>query len=330
MRNKQVLLASRPKGQVQESDFRLVEAETPAPREGQVLARVLYLSLDPYMRGRMDDARSYAQPQPVGEVMIGGTIAEVIESKDPSLRKGDVITGMGGWQQFHVADAKAVRKIDVSLAPPSAYLGVLGMPGVTAWYGLTQIGKPKAGETVVVSAAAGAVGSVVGQLAKIYGCRAVGVAGGPAKCEHVVRDLGFDACIDYKSPSFKDDFKKATPDRVDVVFENVGGEVFDSALARMNALGRVALCGLIAGYSGQDIALHNVRSLLVNRALLQGFIVAEHMELWPQALRELAGHVAAKRIRYRETVAQGLSSAPRAFIGLLNGENVGKQLVKLV
>ena len=189
MRNKQVLLASRPKGQVQESDFRLVESETQAPREGQVLARVLYLSLDPYMRGRMDDARSYAQPQPVGEVMVGGTVAEVVESKDPGLRKGDLVTGMGGWQQFHVADAKALRKIDVSLAPPSAYLGVLGMPGVTAWYGLMQIGKPKAGETVVVSAAAGAVGSVVGQIAKIAGCRAIGVAGGPAKCEHVVRDL---------------------------------------------------------------------------------------------------------------------------------------------
>src|SRR5205823_4364908 len=246
MRNRQVVLASRPQGQVEETNFRIVETDLPQPRDGQVLARVLYLSLDPHIRGRMDDGGSYASPQPVGEVMIGGTIAEVVESKEPGLRKGDVITGMGGWQEFHVADAKAVRKIDVSLAPASAWLGVLGMPGVTAWYGLTQIGKPKTGETVVVSAAAGAVGSVVGQLAKIAGCRAVGVAGGAAKCEHVVRDLGFDACIDYKSPSFRDDFKKATPDRIDVVFENVGGEVFDSALARMNAFGRVALCGLVA------------------------------------------------------------------------------------
>ena len=329
MRNRQVLLASRPQGQAQESNFRIVETDVPQPRDGQVLVRVLWLSLDPYMRGRMDDARSYAPPQPVGEVMIGGTVGEVVDSKDPSLRKGDLVTGMGGWQELHLADAKAVRKIDPSLAPPSVYLGVLGMPGVTAWYGLTQIGKPKAGETVVVSAAAGAVGSVVGQLAKTYGCRAVGIAGGPAKCEHVVRDLGFDACIDYKSPSFRDEFKKATPDRIDVVFENVGGEVFDSALARMNAFGRVALCGLVAGYSGQDIALHNVRSLLVNRLLLQGFIVSEHMEVWPQALRELAGHVAGKRIRYRETVAEGLENAPRAFLGMLRGENLGKQVVKV-
>ena len=311
MRNRQVVLASRPQGQVEETNFRIVETDLPQPRDGQVLARVLYLSLDPYMRGRMDDARSYASPQPVGEVMIGGTIAEVVESKEPGLRKGDVITGMGGWQEFHVADAKAVRKIDVSLAPASAWLGVLGMPGVTAWYGLTQIG------------------SVVGQLAKIAGCRAVGVAGGAAKCEHVVRDLGFDACIDYKAASFKDDFKKATSDRIDVVFENVGGAVFDAALARMNAFGRVALCGLVAGYNGQDISLHNVRSLLVNRLLLQGFIVTEHMEVWPQALRELAGHVAAKRIRYRETVAEGLENAPRAFLGMLRGENLGKQVVKV-
>jgi len=236
---------------------------------------------------------------------------------------------MGGWQQFHVADAKALRKIDTSLAPPSAHLGVLGMPGVTAWYGLTQIGKPKTGETVVVSAAAGAVGSVVGQLAKIAGCRAVGIAGGPAKCEYVVRELGFDACVDYKSPSFKDDFKQATPDRIDIDFENVGGPIFDSVLGRMNPFGRVALCGLVAGYNGQDIALRHVRAILVDRLLVQGFIVSEHLELWPQALRELGGHVAAKRIRYRETVAEGLENAPRAFLGMLRGENLGKQVVKI-
>jgi hypothetical protein len=277
----------------------------------------------------MDDARSYAPPQPVGEVMVGGTVGEVVESKDPGLRKGDFVVGMGGWQQFHVADAKGVRKIDTSIAPPSFYLGVLGMPGVTAWYGLSQIGKPKAGETVVVSAAAGAVGSVVGQLAKIAGCRAIGIAGGPAKCEYVVRELGFDACIDYKSLSFKDDFKKATPDRIDVDFENVGGAVFDSVLARMNFFGRVALCGLVAGYGGEDMALHNVRSILVNRLLVQGFIVSEHLEVWPQALKELSGHVAAKRIRYRETVAEGIENAPRAFVGMLRGENLGKQVVKV-
>src|SRR3954454_25290051 len=220
MRNKQVLLASRPQRQVQESNFRIVETDVPEPREGQILGRVLYLSLDPYMRGRMDDARSYAKPQPVGEVMIGGTISEVIESRDAALRKGDLVSGMGGWQQFHVADAKAVRKIDTSIAPPSAYLGVLGMPGVTAWYGLGQIGRPKAGETVVVSAAAGAVGSVVGQLAKQIGCRAVGIAGAKAKCDLVVGEFGFDACIDYKASSFAADFNAATKAGIDVVFEN--------------------------------------------------------------------------------------------------------------
>jgi NADPH-dependent curcumin reductase CurA len=204
------------------------------------------------------------------------------------------------------------------------------MPGVSAWYGLTQIGKPKEGETVVVSAAAGAVGSVVGQLAKLRGCRAVGIAGGKAKCELVTGELGFDACIDYKADSFKDDFKAATAKGIDVVFENVGGMVLDAALSRMNAFGRIAICGLIAGYGGQSIAIQNTRSILVNRLLVEGFIVAEHMELWPQALAELLQHVAAKRIRYRETVAQGLENAPRAFIGLLKGENVGKQLVKLV
>jgi len=330
MKNYQVILARRPRGAVAEDDFQIVETEVPPVGEGQLLTRVHYLSLDPYMRGRMEESKSYAAPQPLGEVMIGGTVAEVIESRNPRFKTGDFVVGMAGWQQFQVTDGAGLRKVDVSVIPPSAYLGSLGMPGVTAWYGLTQIGKPAQGETVVVSAAAGAVGSVVGQLAKIHGCRAVGIAGGKAKCELVTGELGFDACIDYKAESFKADFKAATPKGIDIVFENVGGMVLDAALARMNAFGRIALCGLIAGYGGQPIAIQNSRSLLVNRLLLQGFIVAEHMELWPQALAELAQHVASKRIRYRETVAQGLSSAPRAFIGLLKGENVGKQLVKLV
>jgi NADPH-dependent curcumin reductase CurA len=281
------------------------------------------------MRGRMEESKSYAAPQPLGEVMIGGTVAEVVESKNARFQVADFVVGMAGWQQYQVTDGAGLQKIDVSLIPPSAYLGCVGMPGVTAWYGLTQIGKPKPGETVVVSAAAGAVGSVVGQLAKLLGCHAVGIAGGKAKCELVTGELGFDACVDYKADSFKEDFKAATAKGIDVVFENAGGATFDAALARMNAFGRIALCGLIAGYSGQSIAIQNVRSLLVNRLLVQGFIVAEHMEVWPRALAELAQHVAAKRIRYRETVAQGLENAPRAFIGLLKGENVGKQLVKL-
>jgi NADPH-dependent curcumin reductase CurA len=330
MKNKQVLLARRPRGSVEEDDFRIVETEVPLVREGQVLTRVHYLSLDPYMRGRMDESKSYAAPQPLGEVMIGGTVAEVIESKNPAFKKGDFVVGMAGWQEFQVTGGAGLRKIDTTVAPPAAYLGCVGMPGVTAWYGLTQIGKPKKGETVVVSAAAGAVGSVVGQLAKLRGCRAVGIAGGKAKCDLVTGELGFDACIDYKAESFKADFQVATANGIDILFENVGGVTLDAALSRMNAFGRIALCGLIAGYNGQPIPIHNVRSILVNRLLIQAFIVAEHMELWPQALAELAQHVAAKRICYRETVVQGLSSAPRAFVGLLKGENVGKQLVKLV
>jgi len=330
VKNKQVLLARRPRGPVEEADFRIVEAEVPPVLDGEVLTRVHYLSLDPYMRGRMEEAKSYAAPQPLGAVMIGGTVAEVVESKNPAFKPGDLVVGMAGWQQYQVTDGTGLRKIDVSAIPASAWLGPVGMPGVTAWYGLTQIGKPKPGETVVVSSAAGAVGSVVGQLAKLRGCRAVGIAGGKTKCEIVTQEFGFDACIDYKSGSFKDDFRAATGNGIDVVFENVGGMVFDAALSRMNAFGRIALCGLIAGYAGQDIALRNVRSILVNRLLVQGFIVADHLQLWPQALAELAQHVAAKRIRYRESVAQGLENAPRAFIGLLRGENVGKQLVKLV
>jgi NADPH-dependent curcumin reductase CurA len=330
MKNKQVLLARRPHGAVVEEDFRIVETEVAPIHDGQLLARVHYLSLDPYMRGRMDESRSYAAPQPLGEVMIGGTVAEVLESKNPKFKPGDFVVGMAGWQEFQVTDGGGLRKVDVSVIPPSAYLGAVGMPGVTAWYGLTQIGKPKPGETVVVSAAAGAVGSVVGQLANLRGCRAVGIAGGKTKCDLVTSEFGFDACVDYKAESFKADFRAATPNGIDIDFENVGGMCLEAVLSRMNAFGRIALCGIIAGYNGQPIPIQNVRSLLVNRLLLQGFIVAEHMELWPQALAELAQHVAAKRIRYRETVAQGLTSAPRAFIGLLKGENVGKQLVKLV
>jgi len=330
MKNEQVLLARRPRGAIEEADFRIVESETAAVQDGQLLTRVHYLSLDPYMRGRMDEGKSYAPSQPLGAVMIVGTEAEVMESKNPKFKPGDFVVGMAGWQQYQVTDGAGLRKIDVSVIPPSAYLGCVGMPGVTAWYGLTQIGKPKEGETVVVSAAAGAVGSVVGQLAKLRGCRALGIAGGKAKCQLVTDELGFDACIDYKADSFKDDFHAATAKGVDVVFENVGGMVLDAALSRINAFGRIAICGLMAGYGGQSIAIQNVRSILVNRLLIEGFIVTEHMELWPQALGELSQHVAAKRIRYRETVAQGLSSAPRAFIGLLKGENLGKQLVKLV
>ena len=330
MRNRQIVLASRPRGFPTGEEFRLVEADVPAPRDGEALVRIHWLSLDPYMRGRMSAARSYAASQPLGEVMIGGTVGEVLESRHPAHRPGDLVVGMGGWQEHAVLDGQSLRKVDASALPASVYLGCVGMPGVTAWYGLQAIGRPKAGETVLVSAAAGAVGSVAGQLAKLAGCRAVGIAGGAAKREHVVRDLGFDACVDYKAGALEDDLSAATPAGVDVVFENVGGAVLDAALGRVNAFARVAVCGLIAGYHGADIALRRVRSILMNRLLVQGFIVTEHPDAWPQALEELAGHVAAGRIHYRETIAHGLERAPAAFLSMLRGENIGKQLVKLV
>jgi hypothetical protein len=323
------VLASRPSARAEESNYRLVDAAVPPVQEGQALIKVHYLSLDPYMRGRMDDVKSYAAPQKLDEVMVGGTVGEVVESKTEKLRRGDMVVGMGGWQEYYVTVAAGVRVVDTRGVPASAYLGVLGMPGVTAWYGLLRIGTPKAGETVVVSAASGAVGSVVGQLARIHGCRAVGFAGGPAKCAYVVDALGFDACIDYRADGARAAFAATTPNGVDIVFENVGGTVFDMALARMNVSGRVALCGLIAGYNGQDIAPRNIRSLLVNRLTVTGFIVTDHLDLWPQALQELGRHVASGALKYRESITTGIENAPAAFIGLLNGENFGKQLVKL-
>lgn len=328
--NRQILLASRPEGSVTPENFCLVEAPIPVVGAGEVLVRNHYLSLDPYMRGRMDDARSYAAPQPLGEVMIGGTAGEVIESANPKFAVGDKVVGMFGWQLYGKSDGAGLRKVDTTRVPLSAYLGVVGMPGVTAWYGLNRIIAPKAGETVVVSAASGAVGSVVGQLARRLGCRAVGVAGGPEKCRIVTHEYGFDACVDYKAGRLHEDLKAATPNGIDGCFENVGGEVFDVVLRRMNAFGRIAVCGLIAGYDGRPIPLHNFASVLVNRLRVEGFIVTEHMDAWPEAQRELGARVAEGALKYRETVARGLEAAPEAFIGLLRGRNVGKQLVKLI
>jgi NADPH-dependent curcumin reductase CurA len=329
MRNRQIVLASRPTGTVGESSFRLVESEVPPPADGQVLTRVRWLSLDPYVRGRLDDAPSYAPPQPLDQVIQGATVAEVIESRNPAFAPGDLVVGAAGWQEYQVAHGGTLRRIDASIAPASAYLGCLGMPGVTAWYGLHRIGEPKAGETVVVSTAAGAVGSVAGQLARIAGCRVVGIAGGPVKCAHVVQDLRFDACVDYRSRTFREDLRAALPAGVDVIFENVGGEVLEASLALANPFARVALCGLIAGYEGADIPLRNVRAILVKRLRVQGFIIADHLSVWPQALAELSGQVAAGRLTWRETIAEGLERAPAAFIGMLRGENLGKQLVKI-
>lgn len=324
-----IVLASRPKGEVSVDNFRLETVDVPALKEGELLVRNRFLSLDPYMRGRMEVTKSYATPQEIDAVMIGGTVGEVVESRNDKFKVGEQVVGMLGWAEMGVSDGLPLRKVDTSAIPLSAYLGSVGMPGMTAWYGLTQIMKPKAGETVVVSAASGAVGSVVGQLAKQRGCRAVGIAGGADKCRYVVEELGFDACIDYKAGKLLEDLEAATPNGVDSLFENVGGAVFDAVLGRMNPFGRVALCGLISGYNGTPMPLHNVRSFLTMRLTMQGFIVSEHMELWPQGLGELGGLVATGKLKFRETIAEGLASAPQAFIGLLNGKNFGKQLVRL-
>lgn len=324
-----IVLASRPHGEVKPDNFRLESVPVPTLQEGQVLVRNHFLSLDPYMRGRMEDAKSYAAPQAIGEVMIGGTAGEIVESRNPHFAVGDKVVGMLGWAEMGVSDGLMLRKVDTAHVPLSAYLGAVGMPGMTAWYGLTQIMLPKPGETIVVSAASGAVGSVVGQLAKQRGCRAVGIAGGADKCAYVVNELGFDACIDYKAGNLVGDLAAATPNGVDALFENVGGAVFDATLARMNPFGRIALCGLISGYNGEPLALNNVRQLLTMRLTLRGFIVSEHMELWPQGLTELGSLVATGKLKFRESVAQGLAAAPEAFIGLLKGKNFGKQLVKM-
>jgi NADPH-dependent curcumin reductase len=327
---KRIVLAARPNGEVSPDNFRLEEVPVPALKDGELLVRNHFLSLDPYMRMRMEDVKSYAAPQAIGETMVGGTVGEVVESKNPKYAVGDKVQGMFGWAEMGVSDGNLLRKLDTTHIPLSAYLGSVGMPGMTAWYGLTQIMLPKEGETIVVSAASGAVGSVVGQLAKLRGCRAVGIAGGKEKCDYVVKELGFDACIDYKAGKLAADLAAATPQGIDAVFENVGGEGFDACLARMNPFGRIALCGLIAGYDGQPMPIHNVRNLLTMRLTMRGFIVSEHMDLWPQGLKELGGLVATGKLKFRESVADGLASAPDAFIGLLKGRNFGKQLVKLV
>ena len=335
--NQQILLDNRPTGEAMASNFKLISGDTPALKDGEVLVRHHYLSLDPYMRGRMNESKSYAVPQPLGQVMQGGTAGEVVESRSPKFKTGDQVVGMGGWQQYSVVDAGqpgALRKVDTAHVPLSHYLGAVGMPGVTAWYGLVKIIAPQAGNTVVVSAATGAVGSAFAALAKARGLRAVGIAGGPEKCKYAITELGFDACIDYKlhqdAASLSKAIKQACPDGIDGYFENVGGMVLDAVLPQMNAFGRIALCGMIAGYDGKPVPLSYPALILMSRLKIQGFIVSEHMEIWPEALQELGTLVATGKLKPRESVANGLAAAPEAFLGLLKGKNFGKQVVKLI
>jgi len=330
--NKAWTLASYPSGWVTEANFKLVESPVPAPNDGEVLVKNLWLSLDPYMRGRMSQAKSYAKGVEIGEVITGETVGEVLESKHSGFKRGDkVLTSQRmGWQLYGCMKGEALTMVDAARAPLSYYLGCLGMPGLTAYFGMKEIGAPKAGETVVVSAASGAVGSVVGQLAKAWGCRAVGIAGGPAKCEYVVKELGFDACIDYKAGNLLRDLRQACPKGIDVSFENVGGEVFDTVLQLMNVFSRIIVCGLISDYNAaKPYELKNIRSVLVNRIRMQGMIVFDWHQRYPEARNELANMLQQGKLKYRESVAQGLESAPQAFIGLLQGRNFGKQLVKL-
>jgi len=327
--NRQIRLKHRPVGMPTSADFETVASPRPTPADGEVLRRTIYLSLDPYMRGRMSDAKSYAKPVNPGEVMVGHTVSQVVESRHPDFRDGDIVAGYDGWQEYAVSNGKDLRKLDRSL-PISTAIGVLGMPGLTAYVGLLDIGQPKPGETVVVSAASGAVGSIVGQLAKIKGCRAVGVAGSAEKCRYVVDELGLDACVNYKTDDLPSALRDACPQGIDVYFENVGGAVFAAVLRLLNTFARIPLCGTISNYNAtQDTGAPNLRPLLVNRAMIRGFIVSDHINRFPAFLQEMAPLVRDGRIKYREDIVDGLDAAPSTLIGLFEGKNFGKALVRV-
>ncbi|MGE0874230.1 MAG: NADP-dependent oxidoreductase [Burkholderiales bacterium] len=330
MENKRIVLASHPEGWVTPENFRLEATPVGQPADGQVLVKNLWLSLDPYMRGRMSQQKSYVKGVEVGEVMTGQTVGEVVDSKHPGFARGDkVLTGLG-WQLYGCAKGEELVKVDGTRVPLSYYLGCLGMPGLTAYFGLREIGAPKPDETVVVSAASGAVGSVVGQLAKAWGARAVGIAGGRAKCDYVVNELGFDACVDYKAGNLHRDLREACAKGIDVNFENVGGEVLDTVLRLMNPFSRIIVCGLISDYNATEpYAIRSYRSILVNRIRMQGMIVFDWQKRYPEGIKELAGMLANGRLKYRESVIEGIENAPQGLIGLLKGQNFGKQLVKL-
>jgi NADPH-dependent curcumin reductase CurA len=328
--NRQILLKSRPEGSPSLDNFELVERPSPTPGEGEVLMRTLYLSLDPYMRGRMSAAKSYAKPAAVGEPMVGGTVGEIVASRNPKFSVGDIVLGYGGWQDYALSSGTALRKLDPAAAPVSTALGVLGMPGMTAYVGLTEIGQPKPGETVVVAAASGAVGSVVGQIAKIKGCRAVGIAGGADKCRFVASELGFDACVDHRASDFARALEAACPKGIDVYFENVGGAVQQTVWPLLNDFARIPVCGLIAQYnSPTPMPGPDMFSVLRKRLLLRGFIVSDFAVKQGDFLRDVGEWVRAGRLKYREDIADGLEQAPAAFLGLLQGKNFGKMLVRV-
>jgi NADPH-dependent curcumin reductase CurA len=335
-KNRQILLTARPRGEPTPDDFRLVETEVPEPGPGLMLLRTIYLSLDPYMRGRMDAGPSYAPPVEVGAVMEGGTVSEVVRSNLPPYRPGDVVVARAGWQEYALSDGQGVRKVDPALGPISYALGVLGMPGLTAYTGLLNIGKPQPGETLVVAAASGAVGSVVGQVAKIHGCRVIGIAGGERKCRYVQEELGFDVCLNHRQPDLAERLKAACSKGIDIYFENVGGPVFEAVLPLLNNFARVPVCGLIAHYNATDLLPSGpdrvpilLRAILVKRLTFRGFIVWDFAAQYPDFLRDMSRWLREGRVKYREDVTDGLESAPRELIGLLKGENFGKKFIRV-
>jgi len=333
--NRQICLARRPDGEPVPADFALVEAPVPEPRDGQVLARTIYLSLDPYMRGRMNAEKSYAEPVPIGGVMEGGTVGIVEVSRYPELTVGDIVVGRTGWQDYAAVDGAGLRKVDRAAGPISTAIGILGMPGMTAYTGLLNIGQPKEGETLVVAAASGAVGSAVGQIARIKGCRAVGVAGGPEKCRYATDALGFDACIDHRAPDFEARLAAACPDGIDIYFENVGGRVLEAVIPLLTFFSRMPVCGQIAHYNMTDLPdgpnrlPQLMRAVLTNRVRIQGFIVRDYADQQEDFLRDMSGWLRDGRVKYREHRVKGLENAPETLIGLLKGANFGKVVVEV-
>jgi NADPH-dependent curcumin reductase CurA len=332
--NRRIVLAARPEGEPKPSDFRLETVPVPEPGEGQVLLKTLWLSLDPYMRGRMSTAKSYASPVELGDVMVGGTVSEVVASRHPDFAVGDVVLGATGWQEYALSDGKGLRRLDPGLAPLSTALGVLGMPGMTAYTGLLTIGQPKPGETLAVAAATGPVGATVGQIARIKGCRTVGIAGGPEKCRYLLDELGFDAAIDHRSPDMAERLKEACPNGIDIYFENVGGAVWDAVFPLLNDFARVPVCGLVAQYNatslpeGPDRTPELMRAILTRRLTLRGFIVGDFAAQAADFRRDMGAWVREGRIKVREDVVEGIEKAPEAFIGMLKGRNFGKALVR--
>jgi NADPH-dependent curcumin reductase CurA len=335
MKNRQILLASRPVAEPTPDNFRLVEVDIPRPGKGQMLLKTIYLSLDPYMRGRMNAVKSYAPPVEIGQVMEGRTIAQVIQSNVADYQTGDMVFAPIGWQEYAISTGEGIRRIDASLRPLSYALGVLGMPGLTAYTGLFNIGQPKPGETIVVAAASGAVGSVVGQIGHIKGCRVIGIAGGPQKCRYVKEELGFDDCLDHREPELAGRLQRVCPDGIDIYFENVGGAVFDAVLPLLNNFARIPVCGLIAHYNatelpaGPDRVPLLMQQILVKRLAFRGFIVWDFSSQMPEFLKDMTAWLKAGQVKYKEDITNGLENAPQELIGLLRGKNFGKKIIRV-